>query len=126
MGWLDLLRPESKEADASASALDAARERRPDDGAISGLVQVLIDTGLDGRGPIRSSQYVTDAALRRTSDADEAIERVVRSHVLRAGAFGFVTGVGGFVTLPIALPVNVAEFYVQATRMVGAIATIRG
>jgi hypothetical protein len=30
--------------------------------------------------------------------------------------------VGGFITLPVALPVNVLEFYVQATRMVGAIA----
>ena len=28
--------------------------------------------------------------------------------------------------MPVALPVNVAEFYVQATRMVGAIATLRG
>jgi hypothetical protein len=126
MGWLDLLRPESKEAEASASALDAARDKRPDDGAISGLVQILIDTGLDGRGPIRGSQYATDRALRHSSDPDEAIERIVRSHIVRAAFFGFVTGVGGFVTLPIALPVNVAEFYVQATRMVGAIATVRG
>ena len=39
---------------------------------------------------------------------------------------GFVTGLGGFVTMPVALPVNIAEFYVQATRMVGAIATLRG
>ena len=28
--------------------------------------------------------------------------------------------------MPIALPANVLEFYVQATRMVGAIATLRG
>jgi hypothetical protein len=28
--------------------------------------------------------------------------------------------------MPVALPLNVVEFYVQATRMVGAIATLRG
>ena len=28
--------------------------------------------------------------------------------------------------MPVAVPVNVAEFYVQATRMVGGIATLRG
>ena len=39
---------------------------------------------------------------------------------------GFVTGLGGFVTLPLLLPTNVVEFYVQATRMVGAIAAVRG
>jgi hypothetical protein len=37
-----------------------------------------------------------------------------------------VTGLGGFVTMPVALPVNIAEFYIQATRMVGGIATLRG
>ena len=36
-----------------------------------------------------------------------------------AGTGGFVTGFGGFVTMPIALPVNVAEFYFVATRMTG-------
>jgi hypothetical protein len=126
MGLLDLLRPGGKEAGATASALEAARAQRPDDNAIAGLVQVLIDTGIDGRGPIRSAQRVSDAALRRSSGPDEAIERIVRTHTVGAAAFGFLTGVGGFVTLPVALPVNVAEFYLQATRMVGAIAIVRG
>ena len=39
---------------------------------------------------------------------------------------GFLTGLGGFVTMPVSLPVNVAEFYLQAVRMVGGIATLRG
>ena len=51
---------------------------------------------------------------------------MARSHVITGGIGGFVTGLGGFVTMPIALPVNVFEFYVQATRMVGAIAHLRG
>ena len=41
-------------------------------------------------------------------------------------AGGVVTGVGGFSALPVALPVNVVEFYVQAARMVSAIAILRG
>jgi hypothetical protein len=39
---------------------------------------------------------------------------------------GFLTGVGGFVTLLVAVPLNVIEFYVLATRMVAAIARVRG
>ncbi len=50
----------------------------------------------------------------------------MRLHVVGGVVGGFVTGLGGFVTMPVALPVNIAEFYVQATRMVGAIATLRG
>jgi hypothetical protein len=44
----------------------------------------------------------------------------------RGAAGGFLTGLGGFVTMPVALPANILEFYVQATRMVGAIASLRG
>jgi EcsC protein family len=126
MGLFDLLRPGREEAQHAASALDAARANAPDDSAIGRLVQVLMDAGLDGRGPLRPASSIADAARRRTSDPEEAVERVVRMHVVGGAVGGFVTGLGGFVTMPVALPVNLAEFYVQATRMVGAIATLRG
>lgn len=46
---------------------------------------------------------------------------------MRGGAAGgFITSLGGFVTMPVAIPANVFEFYVQATRMVGSIAHLRG
>src|SRR5699024_6692874 len=41
-------------------------------------------------------------------------------------AGGFLTGIGGFVTMIASMPANIAGFYVLATRMVGSIATIRG
>jgi hypothetical protein len=126
MGLFDLLRPGREESQRTASALDAARDNEPEDSAIGRVVQMLTDTGLDGRGPLRPARSVADAAGRRTSDPEEAVERVVRLHVVGGAVGGFVTGLGGFVTMPVALPVNVAEFYVQATRMVGAIATLRG
>ena len=87
---------------------------------------MLMDVGLDGRGPLRPATSIADAARRRTGYPEEAVERVVRLHVVGGMVGGFVTGLGGFVTMPVAVPVNVAEFYVQATRMVGAIATLRG
>jgi len=50
----------------------------------------------------------------------------VKSHLKLAAGSGFVTSLGGFITLPVALPANVAGFYVLATRMVAAIAKVRG
>ena len=126
MGLFDLLRPGREESQQTASALEAARHNAPDDTAIGRVVQMLMDAGLDGRGPLRPATSIADAARRRTSDPEEAVERIVRLHVVGGAVGGFVTGLGGFVTMPVALPVNVAEFYVQATRMVGAIATLRG
>jgi hypothetical protein len=126
MGLFDLLRPGREESQQTASALEAARDNAPDDSAIGRVVQMLMDAGLDGRGPLRPATSIADAARRRTADPEEAVERIVRMHFVGGVVGGFVTGLGGFVTMPVAVPVNVAEFYLQATRMVGAIATVRG
>jgi hypothetical protein len=126
MGLFELLRPGREESQQTASALEAARANAPDDSAIGRVVQMLMDVGLDGAGPLRPATSIAEAARRRTGYPEEAVERVVRLHVVGGMVGGFVTGLGGFVTMPVAVPVNVAEFYVQATRMVGAIATLRG
>lgn len=101
-----------------------------DDGGLTGaatrIVERLLDVGIDGRGPVDSAQSVADKARATHAGVDGAIDAVVRQHVKLAAAGGFVTGVGGLVTLPVALPVNVVEFYLLATRMVAAIACLRG
>jgi len=127
MGLTDMLRPGNAEAKKTKAALDAADDPRPDPGAIDRLVEMLVDTGLEGRGPLRSVREVTDEALTKSGgDAEKAIAALARATTIKGGIGGFVTGIGGFVTMPISLPVNVAEFYLQAVRMVGAIATLRG
>jgi EcsC protein family len=94
--------------------------------AAARFVERLLDVGIDGRGPVDSAQAVADKARAASAGADSAIDTVVRQHTRAAAAGGFFTGVGGLVTLPVALPVNVAEFYLLATRMVAAIACLRG
>jgi len=129
VGFLGLGKDDTDEAQP-ASALEQAAARRPDDGrltgAVTGLVENLLDTGIDGRGRFDSAQKVADAkrAEKRTTDA--AVDAVVRQHLTLAAAGGFVTGLGGFVTMPVALPVNVLEFYLVATRMVASVASLRG
>ena len=127
MGLKDLLTPGRSEARTTKSALDAADDPRPDPGAIDRLVTMLLDVGLDGRGPLDPVREVADEALGKAGgDREKAIAAVARRSTLTGGIGGFVTGIGGFVTMPVALPVNVAEFYLQAVRMVGAVATLRG
>jgi hypothetical protein len=97
------------------------------DQVVDTLVAPLLRTGIDGLGPLDSAQELADAALRATGgDAQRAIDVIVTHHVRLAAAEGFLTGLGGFVTLPVALPLNVFGFYVLATRMVAATAALRG
>jgi hypothetical protein len=102
------------------------RVARGDEGVVGRLIQVLLDAGIDGLGPLKSSRELADLARHDTRTTEGAVKRIIRSHVVKGGVGGFVTGVGGFVTMPLALPANVVEFYVGATRMVAAIALLRG
>jgi len=57
---------------------------------------------------------------------DDAIDRLINWQVAKAGAAGFVTGVGGMLTLPIAIPANLAGVLYIQIRMIGAVAHLRG
>lgn len=95
-------------------------------GAAGKFVERLLDVGIDGRGSFDSATQVADNARDKNPDPEQAIDDVVADHLKIAAAGGFVTGLGGFVTMPVALPANVASFYVVATRMAAAMATLRG
>ena len=90
------------------------------------MIENILDIGIDGRGPFHSAQRIADVARAGKPDGDQAVDAVVPQHLKLAAAGGFVTGLGGFITLPVALPLNILEFYLVATRMVAAIASVRG
>ena len=90
------------------------------------MVERLMDVGIDGKGRFESAQKVAKVANAKHPEPERAIDAMVRAHLLHAAANGFVTSLGGFVTMPIALPVNVLGFYLVATRMVAGIASVRG
>lgn len=126
MGLKDLFTSGSSEARTARSALEAAGDPQGDPGPVDRLVAMLVDTGLDGRGPLSSARELAEEALLDVhGDREQAVARLARASTVKGGIGGFVTGLGGFVTMPVSLPLNVAEFYIQAVRMVGGIATLR-
>jgi EcsC protein family len=134
VGFLGLGNDEAQQTETGpthpGSALEQAR-LAPEEpgmfaGAVTGVIESLLDVGIDGKGPFHSAQRVADVLRAEKPDAEEAVDAVVRAHLRLAAAGGFVTGLGGFITLPVALPANVIEFYVVATRMVASIASLRG
>lgn len=96
------------------------------DSAANALAQHLIATGIDGVATFKSAQSVANEALKKAGSREAAIDDIVASHTKLAGANGFVTNLGGFITMPVALPANIVGFYTVATRMVAAIAVVNG
>ncbi len=89
-------------------------------------MQLLFAIGIDGQAGLTSAVELAQAARTSSLTTEEAVAKVARAAIIRGAAGGFITGVGGLRVMPLALPVNVVEFYVQAARMVSAIATLRG
>jgi hypothetical protein len=83
--------------------------------------------GIDGVGPLKGAEAIAAEALAATDgDIEKAIARLIRTHARLAGSAGFITGVGGLITLPVAIPASVGSTYMLAARMTAAIAHLRG
>jgi len=91
------------------------------------LVGKVIDLGIGGAGPLEAAVDVAEEHLTAAGgDREEAIRRMISTHVRLAAASGFVTGLGGVATLPVSVPASMAGLYVLATRMSAGIAHLRG
>lgn len=110
-----------------------------------GLVNGVVENGV---GPLTGSVDYAHARVRNAAgdklppppddpmhtvfagagsyESEQAINRIIKESVAAAATQGFVTGLGGFVTLVVALPVNIAGSLIINARMVGAIAYLRG
>jgi hypothetical protein len=95
-------------------------------GAASRLADLLLRTGIGGKGAFKSAETIAAQALEQHGDRENAIRWIINSHTRMAAADGFITGVGGFITMVVSIPANIAGFYLVATRMTAAIAKVNG
>ena len=119
-----------QQASRDQGALARARAGRHEgglSGAATKLVERLLDVGIDGKGPFDSAEKVAaDALSQAGGKVEQAIKIVQRDHRQLAGVGGFVTGLGGFFTMPVSLPANLLSFFILGTRMTAATAKLRG
>lgn len=67
-----------------------------------------------------------DDYIRRHRTRRGAANDLVRWQVAKCGTSGFVTGLGGFITMPVAIPANLSSVLYVQLRMVAAIAYMGG
>lgn len=95
-------------------------------GAITGALQWVYDKAVDGVPGLEGAGDLAASYRRQFATEDEAIEALIRWQIAKAAAAGFLTNIGGVVTLPVALPANVVSALYIQIRMVAAIAALRG
>jgi EcsC protein family len=91
------------------------------------LVGQVVGLGIGGGGPFKPAVEVAEEHLMSAGgDREEAIRRLVATHVRLAAVSGFATGLGGIATLPVTVPAAMAGLYIVAARMSAGVAHLRG
>lgn len=91
------------------------------------LVRRILDHALDGVGSLPSASDLASNYRHQSYPNDaERVQALIRWAVAKNTATGFVTGLGGMLTLPVAIPGSLAASLAIQACMVGAIAEIYG
>lgn len=96
-------------------------------GLTSGFVRQALQRAIEGVGPLAPAQRFALKRLdQHDGDVEDAVRDVVDDHVRYAGASGFVTNLGGLVTMAVTVPANLTGLALLQCRMVASVAHLRG
>jgi uncharacterized protein (DUF697 family) len=100
----------------------------PTEERANALVTFLLDKGLGGFPPLSSAASLADEYLidQGYKDDDERVAALIKWEMRKNFTTGFITGLGGFISLPLGIPSALAASWLIQARMAGAIARIYG
>lgn len=86
----------------------------------------LYPTVLDGVPGLGTPMALAAEARQGGGSIDEQVDRLVRRHIAASSAAGFLSGLGGWITLPLTLPANLAAVASVQLHMAASIAALAG
>jgi len=93
----------------------------------AGFVQQALDRAIRGVGPLDGAAMLAEKQLdEHKGDSAKAIKDIIETHVRLAGAQGFLTNVGGLVSLAVMVPANITGLALIQCRLVASIMHLRG
>lgn len=95
----------------------------------SKMTQVLewaFDKAVNGLPGTDTVEELAESYLRKNSSVEKAIDNLIRWQNAKGVTSGFLTGLGGLITLPVAIPANIASVMYVQIRMIATIAQMRG
>jgi hypothetical protein len=93
------------------------------------MMQVLdwaYNTAVGDIPTMGSAQSVAKSYLKEKGSLQQNVNSLIFWHTTTAATSGFLTGIGGLATLPVAIPANVMSVILVQLRMVTAIAVMGG
>jgi hypothetical protein len=93
---------------------------------IQSSLEWIVDAGINGMGVLPSAEYVAADHLNKAASVEDAINSIIAWRSTYAAGTGFITGLGGIATLPIAIPAGLLATYALGANTAAAIAHLRG
>ena len=81
---------------------------------------------IDGIPGFDSAKEMTESYMNNGKSKIDNCDSLIRWQVSKAGTSGFLTGLGGILTMPVAIPANLASVLYVQIRMIASIAYIGG
>lgn len=94
--------------------------------AIMRVLDWAYEKAISGIPGLDSAQQLAQSFMKQEGTAREKANSLIRWQNAKAGTSGFVTGIGGLITLPVAIPANLASVLYIQIRMIAAIAHMGG
>jgi EcsC protein family len=93
----------------------------------AGFVHQALERAIRGVGPLDGAAMAAEKQLdEQKGEVEKAIHEVIENHVRLAGAQGFLTNIGGLVTMTFTVPANITGLALIQCRMVAGILHLRG
>ncbi|MEH2195948.1 MAG: EcsC family protein [Nostoc sp.] len=86
----------------------------------------LYQRAIDGISGFDSASEMAEHYLAKGGYLEDNVNALIKWQIVKAGTSGFLTGLGGLLTLPIAVPANLASIMYIHVRMIAAIAYMGG
>lgn len=102
--------------------------KKPTEGQVVKLSKWIIDKAVDGIPPLSSADVLAQEYLIDKSypDNESRTDALINWETAKNFTSGFITGLGGIITLPVAVPSALGASWLIQARMSGAIAVIYG
>jgi hypothetical protein len=90
------------------------------------LLELAYDAALNGLPGMSSVEELAHNYLSKSSDIDDAVNSLIKWQIVKCTTSGIVTGLGGLKTMKYAIPANISSTIYVQTRMIAAIAFMKG
>lgn len=90
-------------------------------------MNVLYAKSIDGIPKVSSPiEKMAEDYLEKAPDLETAVKKMIDMQVVKCTTSGFLTGLGGIATLPVAIPANLSSVLYVQLRMIACAATMAG